>query len=82
MRHGYFFSLILILNLVTVLLPTPAQCQTSTGYTTPDDITDLLEYRLPDWSYRLWDADFNLNGQSQESRQSGSFEGKTIFPLK
>ena len=37
----------------------------SYGHAHPDHVQNLLDYRLPDWSYRTWDADFYLNGRGQ-----------------
>jgi len=50
------------------LLPTTVQAQTSVGFSDAEDNSNLLDYRLPDWSYRVWDASIDLHGQGSESQ--------------
>ncbi len=57
MRH--YLRAALFVAAFSLSLPVLVQAQTSIGYGDPTDITNLLEYRLPDWSYRVWDADFS-----------------------
>lgn len=79
MRHGYIFILVATLFCASAIFPNPASCQTSVGYTTAEDISNLLEYRLPDWSYRTWDAYLNLNGSGMERRRSGNQDMNNQF---
>ena len=50
-----------------VLFSQPATAQSSIGFADPEDISNLLEYRLPDWGYRVWDLGFNLGGSGGDS---------------
>lgn len=49
-----------------LLLPLIATAQTSIGFDDPTDTSQLLEYRLPDWSYQTWNANFGLNGGGRD----------------
>jgi hypothetical protein len=40
---------------------------TSIGFEDPDDTSNLLEYRLPDWGYRIWDLAFDLGGSGADN---------------
>jgi len=51
--------------------PLISSAQTSAGYAEPEDISNLLDYRLPDWTYRVWDAGLDLNGGGSDKRYSG-----------
>lgn len=51
-----------------VLIPLYSQAQTSVGFSDPEQTQNLLDYRLPDWSYRVWDAQLALDGSSSEDR--------------
>lgn len=53
------------------LLPDHAAAQESIGFADPDDIQALLEYRLPDWGYRTWDATFDFSGAGSDARRNG-----------
>lgn len=53
-------------------IPAEMNAQTSIGYNDPEDISNILEYRLPDWSYRTWDLGFLMNGGFSDSRYSGT----------
>jgi hypothetical protein len=69
MRHflrAALFAIILSLSLSPVV-----QAQTSVGYQDPADNSNLLDYRLPNWSYRTWNADFGFNGGGSDSRRGG-----------
>ena len=63
------------------LLPAIGSTQTSVGFQNPQDIQTLLDYRLPDWSYRTFDARLALDGREDSARSSGmgssgaSFQG-------
>ncbi len=56
---------------LAVWIPLGAAAQTSIGYSNPTDVDDLLGYRLPTWSYRVWDANFRLNGNGNDERYAG-----------
>nr|MEE4269296.1 hypothetical protein [Candidatus Krumholzibacteria bacterium] len=58
------------------LFASPAFAQTSIGFEDPGDLGPLLDYRLPTWSYRTWDADFSLNGGGYDARIAGE---KSIY---
>jgi len=62
-------TVVLLLTLLGWVLP--AAAQTTLGYKDPADTSNLLEYRLPDWTFRTWDADFALQGGGAEARNSG-----------
>ena len=49
------------------LLIQSCPAQTSIGFENPGDITNILEYRLPDWGYRTWDLGFALSGAGSDS---------------
>ena len=53
------------------LLPDHATAQESIGFADPDDIQALLEYRLPDWGYRTWDAAFDFSGAGSDVSSNG-----------
>ena len=53
--------------LVLAALTQPLFAQTSIGFENPNDTTNILEYRLPDWGYRTWDLGFDLNGFGGET---------------
>lgn len=55
------------LTAAVLCLCLPALAQTSIGFEDPDDTATLLEYRLPDWGWRTWDATFDLGGAANES---------------
>jgi hypothetical protein len=65
------FLILLILSKPAMRPDAPA-AQTSVGFAEPQDISTLLDYRLPDWSYRAWDVSFDLNGRASEGRDGGS----------
>ncbi len=54
------------------VLEQPAQsvAQTSIGFGDPDAVSNLLDYRLPAWSYRVWDLDFDLSGSGVDAHRS------------
>lgn len=71
--------------LFLVLLPTLALAQSpdstaiyprSLGFADPGDVSALLEYRLPDWTWYTWDATLGLNadGADHESLSGSNFE--------
>lgn len=62
----------LLTALFLTSLPHWAGAQTSIGYSDPADVSTLLDYRLPDWSYRTWDADFRFSGNGNDSRRAGA----------
>lgn len=49
----------------------PVTAQTSVGFADPNDISNLLDYRLPKWGYRIWDADFGLGGNGTDMSRLG-----------
>jgi len=51
---------------VLMMCVLPAFSQTSIGFEDPKNISNLLEYRLPDWGYRTWDLDFDLGGNGTD----------------
>ncbi len=53
--------------LILVVLIQPALAQTSIGFENPEDTTNILEYRLPDWGYRTWDLGFDLSGNGGDA---------------
>jgi hypothetical protein len=59
-----------------LMLTSPALAQTSIGFADPGDLGPLLNYRLPTWSYRTWEADFSLNGGGHDARIAGE---KSIY---
>ncbi len=62
----------LLTAFILASLPLCAGAQTSIGYSDPADVSTLLDYRLPDWSYRVWDADFRFSGGGNDSRNLGN----------
>ena len=56
--------------IILVFVIQPASAQTSIGFENPDDNTNILEYRLPDWGYRTWDLGFGLNGSGGDRYQN------------
>ncbi len=62
----------LSLLVLLVLFPLTAHPQSSVGFDDPQATGNLLDYRLPDWSYRIWDAQLALSGRASESRQFDS----------
>lgn len=69
---------LLILALAMVLDASPAAAQESVGFADPADLQALLDYRLPDWGYRTWDATIDLRGQGT-TNHSGSGARRTAF---
>lgn len=63
-----------LMTAIVLLAAVPALCQTTIGYTDPDDTTALLDYRLPDWGWSEWSGYASLNGDGSddgtESRNS------------
>lgn len=59
------------LVLLTAVAPDHAAAQESIGFADADDIQALLEYRLPDWGYRTWDATFDVNGTGMDVSDKG-----------
>ncbi|MEX0905483.1 MAG: hypothetical protein WD604_06235 [Balneolaceae bacterium] len=47
----------------------PAFSQTTVGFSDPDNIQPLLDYRLPEWGYENLFLDFSLNGLQTTSYQ-------------
>ncbi len=66
-----YFKTISIIVILACLAPTFSSGQTSIGFSDPADISNLLDYRLPDWSYRTWDVDFSLYGSRDDIQHSG-----------
>ena len=62
---------LLILLGISFLYSSFTFAQESTGFSDPDDINLLLEYRLPDWGFTNLFWDFSMNGNLQK-RQSDS----------
>ena len=60
------------LLLALFLLPYSSLAQNTIGFEHPKDTSNLLEYRLPDWSYRTWTAGMSLDGGSSETRSAGT----------
>jgi hypothetical protein len=48
------------------LVPVSSHAQTSIGFKNPDDISTLLDYRLPDWGYRTLFLNFDFVGQGHD----------------
>jgi hypothetical protein len=51
-------------------LTEPGQLPPSTGFANPDDISVLLDYRLPHWWSRVWTANVDLDGRALSSRSN------------
>lgn len=66
MKYCFHSTLALLFVLTAVSCPDSVGAQTSVGYTNPRETSNLLEYRLPDWSYRIWDASFDLSGSGRD----------------
>lgn len=59
-----------LLGLIALIsLPLHTIAQESVGFSDPDNIQPLLDYRLPDWGYTNFYLDFSLDG-NLENRQS------------
>jgi hypothetical protein len=48
------------------LVPVASHTQTSIGFEDPDDVSTLLEYRLPDWGYRTLFLGLDFMGQGHD----------------
>lgn len=57
--------------ILLVCLPFPTLAQESVGFSNPDNIQPLLDYRLPEWGYTNFFLDFSTNG-NLTNRQSGT----------
>jgi hypothetical protein len=65
----------LYLMLAIGVLSPKVSAQTSVGFSAPDDIGLLLDYRLPDWGYRVWDLGFDFRGGGrQDVNDTGYFD--------
>lgn len=60
------FAMRLLLPCVILVHGVATRAQESVGFTDPQDVDALLEYRLPDWGYRTWDATFDFAGSGRE----------------
>jgi len=67
MTHSHRLTLALIL-----VMAAPALAQTTVGFTDPDDTGNLLDYRLPDWTWRTWDGAFDLHGDGYSQGENSS----------
>jgi outer membrane protein W len=58
--------------------------QHSVGFSNPDNIDPLLEYRLPDWGYSNFYLDFDMqaNGSDQKERAATSVEKQGDFYIR
>ena len=56
---------------ISILISSLSIAQESVGFSEPDDISPLLDYRLPDWGFTNLFWDFSMNGNLQK-RQSDS----------
>jgi len=55
------------------LLPTLTTAQTTIGFEDPADLSNILEYRLPDWGWLTWDLDGEINGSGSHHYAATSF---------
>ena len=62
----------------------PTVAQQSVGFSDPDNIDPLLEYRLPDWGYSNFYLDFDMqaNGSDQKERAATSVEKQGDFYMR
>ncbi|MEX2601432.1 MAG: hypothetical protein WD355_07280 [Balneolaceae bacterium] len=76
----------LLLLLIITLSSSITVAQNSTGFSEPENIQSLLDYRLPAWGYSNLYLDFSLNGTRQRSNRENAssinnqYEGE-ISPL-
>ncbi len=70
--------------LATLTTTPPAAAQESVGFAAPGDLRALLDYRLPDWGYRTWDAafDFAGNGSSSHGNAGPEYAGRHTLSLR
>jgi len=57
--------------LLGFLLPGLAAAQSTVGFSDPDELTALLEYRLPDWGWQTWDLAGQFSGAGSSHRYDG-----------
>ena len=60
-------GMVLLLSLIPLAprsLAVPDPEPVSYGFSDPDDVGALLDYRLPDWSYRAWTLNADLSGNA------------------
>lgn len=60
-------------------LAEPGQHPASAGFVDPDDISVLLDYRLPSWWSREWDARLHVDGASRSEESNGTRSDQDIF---
>lgn len=80
----YYFKCELLTNLLTIMrklllgiiilfcLPLYSLAQESVGFSDPDNIQPLLDYRLPEWGYTNFYLDFSLDGNAYRSQVDGA----------
>ena len=64
--------------LLCLFLITSAIAQTSIGFKNPENIQDILDYRLPTWGYFTLYLNFNANGSSSTDK-SESMESENSY---
>jgi hypothetical protein len=62
--------LCLLLTTWSPSLAVPDPEPLSYGFSNPDDVQSLYDYRLPDWTYRNWRLNLDLNGRGSKTRVS------------
>lgn len=74
----YIMKKPLPLFILLFFFTTHAYSQTSVGFSDPDDIQPLLDYRLPEWGYDNFYLDFSINGlrTTQNDDVSSDFSGQ------
>lgn len=72
---GIAFIIFLFANL--------SNAQQSVGFTDPNDIQTLLDYRLPDWGYSNFIMDFNAsnNGLSNKFGELSTYDNSSMLSL-
>lgn len=67
LTNPFSMRLLWILPLTLFITMQTLSAQETTGFSDPDRIEPLLDYRLPAWGYSTFYWDFNLNGNRQVS---------------
>lgn len=73
MRKKLFFLLVIC------CIPLFAIAQQSIGFSDPDNIQPLLDYRLPEWGYTNFYLDFSADGQFQKNKSDNSSAINNLF---
>jgi hypothetical protein len=83
MRYIFICFLLLFISVNTIF------AQQSIGFSNPDSLQPLLDYRLPDWGYSNFYLDFDANGNGsdqksstfEEVRKNGIFSLRPVYNL-